>query len=240
MRHWLAGIASAAVHAGAVGALVLHHPPAASERRASPVEFEVVVVKPPPAPVLQVPLESLPGGDEDRPRASVRRADPFPGAPKRPARRVQEPPLVAALPTPEPKAAPVVAGWQAPPIEQPSADDGEAAEGELLLQADGPAGDGVGEPGPVPSLGRGDLRALAQARVNAVARLLGPSAAQRAGFGGTAVVLVQVNRRGYVAVVRLVRSAGARALDRELVPILHLAEPYLPWTGLLRLAVPVQ
>lgn len=105
----------------------------------------------------------------------------------------------------------------------------------------GPAGSGAGDtPGPGTIAGDGDARHLAQQRINHVARLIGPSAAQRAGARGVAVVQFQVNADGYVAAVQILRSAGNANLDKEIDGLLHLAEPFPAWLGWLKAAVPFE
>jgi len=89
-----------------------------------------------------------------------------------------------------------------------------------------PLGGGAGSPGAPHLSGDGQIDALAQERVNYVISLIGPSAARRAGHGGTGRVTFRVDERGYVRDLEIQRSTGDGVLDGEIEPALHLAEPF--------------
>lgn len=101
-----------------------------------------------------------------------------------------------------------------------------------------PEGDGSGDDlGAASIMGNADLRRLVQERVNHVVGLLASSVTARAGSGGVAIVRLRVDERGYLRAVRLERSTGSELLDRELEPVLRLAEPYPGVGGWLRVAI---
>jgi TonB family protein len=101
-----------------------------------------------------------------------------------------------------------------------------------------PDGDGSGdEAGMAAIAGNADLRRLVQERVNYVASLVGPGLVRRSGARGIAVVKFRVDFRGYVRAVKLERSSGSAELDREIEPVIRLAEPYTGWIGWMRVAV---
>jgi TonB family protein len=231
-------LASAALHTAAAAAAWIACRATATPP-AVPVEVEFLYRSPPtPSPPPIVP--------EEKPRASgglghedlrpARRPNTIPG------RALRGPARVWVPPPPAPVAEQVVEPrpdesllTESVAAEVPR-EDLELPEGELIFAE--PEGGGEGEELGEPSLSRGDLRRLVQERINFVARLVGSAAARRARASGVAVAQIRVDRRGYVREVYLVRSTGTRALDREIVPILHLAEPYPYWHGLLKVMVP--